>query len=174
MKSLSKPLERAQPSWHLDFGLLQSLNVIEWISGFVVLFFFFFGHAMQHMACQPGTEPLPHAVEARTLNHWTAKGSSHFCCFQWTLFVVICYGSLRKLHTGSERVNVWSDVGWGTIEWPRKVHWEGAMWERPSRGKWTWIPEETVKVPRMVGVCLVSWGRARRPVWQEERLWGEN
>ena len=71
------------------------------------VFFFFFGHAMQHMGMSIRDQTCTPCTEAWTLNHWTAKGSSHFCCFQCTSFVAICYGSPRKLHTGS----VWSDVG---------------------------------------------------------------
>ena len=35
--------------------------------------FLFFGHDMQGIGAQPGTEPVPPAVEAWHLNHWTAR-----------------------------------------------------------------------------------------------------
>ena len=28
---------------------------------------------MQDLSCRPGIEPVPLAVEARSLNHWTAR-----------------------------------------------------------------------------------------------------
>ena len=34
---------------------------------------FFFGHDMQGIGAQPSTEPVPPAVEAWHLNHWTAR-----------------------------------------------------------------------------------------------------
>ena len=38
--------------------------------------FFFFGHTMQHAGVlfpRPGMEPVPPALEAQILNHWTTR-----------------------------------------------------------------------------------------------------
>ena len=48
---------------------------IQWL--FIKTFYFFFflsGHTVGHMELsQPGAEPVPSEVEARSLNHWTNK-----------------------------------------------------------------------------------------------------
>ena len=49
-------------------------------------FFFFFGCAVRHVGAlvlQPGIEPVPPAVEARSLNHWTAK-EVPYCLFDYS------------------------------------------------------------------------------------------
>ena len=48
----------------------------------IIINFFFFGCAAQLVGIlvpQPGVEPVPPAVEARSLNHWTAREVAHFC-----------------------------------------------------------------------------------------------
>ena len=47
-------------------------------TGLLINFTLLFGHAAWHVACeilvpQPGMEPTPPAVEARSLNNWTAR-----------------------------------------------------------------------------------------------------
>ena len=46
-------------------------------------FSFFLIFLLCHAACgilvtRPGIEPMPLALEAQSLNHWTAKGNPHF------------------------------------------------------------------------------------------------
>ena len=54
-------------------------------SSFISFFFFqFFGCAMWHVGIivpQPGIEPMPPAVEAWSLNHWTAREVPKFFYF---------------------------------------------------------------------------------------------
>ena len=73
---------RGQLTWSTSY--LLSLGVrgfvqITFLSFFSFLFFFL----PHHMACRillpwPGIKPMPHAVEAWSLNHWTTREVSNF------------------------------------------------------------------------------------------------
>ena len=60
---------------HLDGVLYICLPLLLLQEAFqVVSFFFFFGHvACGILVPQPGMEPVPPAVEAHSLNHWTGR-----------------------------------------------------------------------------------------------------
>ena len=62
------------PPWNLD-ALLSPEHVFgQYI--IITIYFILFGHTARHAGLfvpWPGTEPGPSAVEAQSLNHWTAK-----------------------------------------------------------------------------------------------------
>ena len=49
------------------------LYLLILLSFFLFFFFFFWPRSMQDLSPPPGTEPVPPAVEAWSLNHWTTK-----------------------------------------------------------------------------------------------------
>ena len=55
-------------------GLLLCCCPLEIPNHFVLVFFFLAApHSLRDLSSPPGIEPAPPAVEARSLNHWTAR-----------------------------------------------------------------------------------------------------
>ena len=65
--------------WSPTFPLLSTYCMLSASKYYLNEFFFFLDHTVQH-ACgilvpQPDIKPMPHAVEAQSLNHWTSRES---------------------------------------------------------------------------------------------------
>ena len=88
-----------------------------------VEFFFFFSFEPHHAACgilvpQPGIEPRPPALGARSLNHWTARKfpicrifNSAYHVFQYPVFQVLKYLSRNDLRARNQGVETLLSTG---------------------------------------------------------------
>ena len=122
---------------------------------FLVFFFSLHHMAYRILVLQPGIEPVPSAVEARMLNHWTSRGSP--CSLLLIRIVWVVGGPKGERCQSNKRVWVGERCGRGSepmrttsILGPRRFTWSAprlleAYWETDNCDKargflWTSLP----------------------------------
>ena len=69
---------------------------------FVFVLFLAASHGMWDLSSRPGTEPVPPAVDAWSLNHWTAKEVPFFVCEDGSFKVILGYLQILLLSNEEE------------------------------------------------------------------------